>query len=77
MLKSESRRRSFAGDSDITPAVEVAVVLVVVAEKTERVAELAEEGVGEAARAVRAAGVDAGSRRGTSVRRSPMGSTDE
>ena len=73
MLKSVSRRRRLAGDSDATPTAEVAAVLVVVAEGAERAAE---EGVGEVAPAAGAVGVFAGSRRQTSVRRSPVESTD-
>jgi hypothetical protein len=76
VLKSESRHKRFAGDCDATPVVDVAAVLVVVTEKTERAAVLLEEGVGEAARAGGAAEVYAGSCRGTSVRRSPVGSTE-
>jgi len=76
VLKSESRRRRFAGDGDATPVVDVAAVLVVVVERTECTAVLVEEGVGEAARAAGAAVMFAGSRRGTSVRRSPVESTD-
>ena len=57
------------------PAVAVALVLVIVAERTECVAVLV-EGVGEAARAVGVVVVYAGSHRGTSVRRSPVESTD-
>ena len=72
VLKSESRRRRFAGDGDATPVVDVAALLVVVAERTECAAVLVEEGVGEAGAAV----VFGGSRRGTSVRRSPVESTD-
>ena len=76
MLKIESRRSRFAGDGDTTPVVDVATVLVVVAERTECAAVLVEDGVGEAARAAGAAVMFAGSRRGTSVRRSPVESTD-
>jgi len=76
VLKSESRRRRFAGDGDATPIVDVTAVLVVVAERTECAAVLVEEGVGEAARAAGAAVMFAGSRRGTGVRRSPVESTD-
>lgn len=68
VLKSESRRRRFTGDG-ATPAVDVAAVLVVVAERTERPVVLLEEGVGEA-------GMFAAPRRGTSVRKSPVESTD-
>jgi hypothetical protein len=69
VLKSVSRRRHFAGDSDAMPTAEVAVV-------TEGTKCEAEEGVGEVVRAAGALEVFAGSRRGTTVRRSPVESTD-
>jgi hypothetical protein len=75
VLKSESRRRHLAGDSGVTPTVDVAAVLDV-AERTEWAVVLVEEGVGEAARAAGEVVVFAASRRGTSVRRSPVESTD-
>lgn len=68
-MKSESRRKHFAGDSGSTPAVDVI-------ERTVLVAPLVDEGVGEATRAVGAGEVFAGSRRGTSVKKSPVESTD-
>ena len=61
-------RRRLAGD-DATPAVDVAAVLVVVVGRTERAVVLVREGVGEA-------GMFAASRRGTSVRKSPVEFTD-
>lgn len=76
VLKSESRRRRFAGDCDATPVIDVAALLVVEAEWTACTAVLVEEGVGEAARAAGATVTFAGSRRGTSVSRSPVESTD-
>jgi hypothetical protein len=75
VLKSESRRRRLAGDSDATPAVDVAAVLVVTAEMTEGARVLREEGVGEAARAAGEAGMFAASRV-ISVRMSPVESID-
>lgn len=69
VLKSESRRKHFAGDSDATPAADFA-------EKAVLVAVLVDEGVGETARAVGVGEVGAGSHRGTSVRKSPVESTD-
>ncbi len=76
VLKSESRRMCFAGDSDATLVVDVAAVLVVVVDKMERAVVLVEEGVGETARTAGVAEVFAASRRGTSVRMSPVESTD-
>ena len=69
VLKSESRRKLFVGDGDATLAVEVT-------EKTGLVAVLVDEGVGDAARAAGLGEIFAGSRRGTSVRKSPVESTD-
>ncbi len=69
VLKSVSRRKHFAGDGAATLAVDLI-------ERTGLVAALVDEGVGEAARAVGVEGVVAGSRRGTSVRKSPVVSTD-
>jgi hypothetical protein len=69
VLKSESRRKDFAGDRGSMPAVEVT-------ERTGLVAALVDEGVGEATRAVGVGEVLAGSRRGTRVRKSPVESTD-
>lgn len=69
MLKSESRREPFAGDSDVTLVVDVT-------EKTVLIAALVDEGVGETARAVGVGEVFAELRRGTSVRKSPVESTD-
>jgi hypothetical protein len=69
MLKSESRRKHFAGHSGSTPTVDVT-------ERTGLVEALVDEGVGEATRAVGVGEVLAGSRRGTSVKKSPVESTD-
>jgi hypothetical protein len=69
MLKSVSRRKHLAGDGDPTTAVDFM-------ERTGLVAALVDEGVGEVARALGAGEVFAGSRRGTSVRKSPVESTD-
>jgi hypothetical protein len=68
VLKSVSRRKHLAGDGDPTTAVDFI-------ERTGLVAALGDEGVGEVARAL-GAGEFAGSRRGTSVRKSPVESTD-
>lgn len=76
MLKSESRRRLFAGDCDATPILDVAVVLVVTTEKMECAAALLEEGAGEAVRAGRTTELYAGLSRGTGARRSPVESTE-
>jgi hypothetical protein len=75
VLKNGSRRKRFAGECDATPVVEVAVVLVVVAEMTERTTVLLNEGVGNAG-ASGTADVYAESCRGTSVRRSPVETID-
>jgi len=66
----------FAGDRGATLAVDVAAVLVVVVDKTECAVVLVEEGVGEATRTAGVAEMFAASRRGTSVRMSPVESTD-
>jgi hypothetical protein len=58
-----------AGDGDPTSAVEFI-------ERTGLVAGLMDEGAGEVVRALGAGEVLAGSRRGTSVRKSPVESTD-
>jgi hypothetical protein len=69
VLKSESRRKHFAGDGG-------AALVVDIREMTGLVAALVDEGVGEVVRAVGVGEVVAGSRRGTSVRKSPVESTD-
>ena len=69
VLKSVSRRKHLAGDGGPTTAVDPI-------ERTGFVAALMDEGVGEVARALGAGEVLAGSRRGTSVRKSPVESTD-
>jgi len=69
MLKSVSRRKHFTGDGDAT-------VVVGLIERTELVAALLDEGVGETARAVGVGDVVAGSRGGMTVRKSPVESTD-
>jgi len=69
VLKSVSRRKHLAGDGDSTTAVDFI-------ERTGLVAALMGEGVGEVARLLEAGEVFAGSRRGTSVRKSPVESTD-
>lgn len=58
-----------AGDGGSTAAVDFI-------EMTGLVAALMDEGIGEVARALGAGEVLAGSRRGTSVRKSPVESTD-
>ena len=69
VLKSVSRRKNLAGDGNPTAAVDFI-------ERTGLVAGLMDEGVGEVARALGAGEVLAGSRRGTSVKKSPVESTD-
>jgi hypothetical protein len=70
MLKSVSRRKHLAGDGDPTTAADFM-------ERTGLiVAALMDEGVGEVARALGAGEAFAGSCRGTSVRKSPVESTD-
>jgi hypothetical protein len=69
VLKSVLRRKHLAGDGDPTTAVDFI-------ERTGLVAALVDEGVGEATPALGAGEVFAGSRRGTSVRKSPVESTD-
>jgi len=69
VLKSVSRRKHLAGAGDPTTAVEFI-------ERTGLVAALMDEGVGEVARALGAGEVFAGSRRGMTIRKSPVESTD-
>ena len=69
VLKNESRRKHFAGDCGATTAVDVA-------ERTVLLEALVDEGVGETPRAVGVGEVVAGLDRGTSVRKSPVESTD-
>ena len=69
VLKSVSRRKYLAEGGDPTTAVDFM-------ERTGLVAALVDEGVGEVAPALGTGEVFAGSRRGTSVRKSPVESTD-
>ena len=68
-LKSVSRRKHLTGDGDPATAVDFI-------ERTGLVAALVDEGVGEVARALGVGEVFAGSRKGMSVRKSPVESTD-
>jgi hypothetical protein len=69
MLKSVSRRKHLVGDCDPTTGVDFI-------EMTWLVAALVDEGVGEVTRGLGTGEVLAGSCRGTSVRKSPVESTD-
>jgi hypothetical protein len=69
MLKSVSRRKHLAGGDGTTTVVDFI-------ERTGLVAALVDEGVGEVARALGAGETFAGSCKGTSVRKSPVESTN-
>jgi hypothetical protein len=69
MLKSVSRRKHLAGDDDPMTAVDLI-------ERTGLVAALMDEGVGEVVPALGVGEVFAGSCKGTTVRKSPVESTD-
>jgi hypothetical protein len=71
MLKSVSRRKHLAGDGEGEPTTAVDFI-----ERTGLVATLMDEGVGEVACELGVGEAFAGSRRGTSVRKSPVESTD-